>query len=86
MATTFESYAALKSAMQDALADFVANRAGIAEFELATPGGASRRFKYTELSTLLKDLEEIGRLATAEAATATGISPRRSYAGFVGRR
>ena len=86
MATTFTSYTDLKTAMQNALADFVANRIGTASFTLATGSGASRQFSFTSIKEFREGLALVDELIANDAATSSGTSPRRAYAGFAGRR
>lgn len=76
MATaTFTTWAALYAAMQNAMADFVANRIQVAEYEISS-GGTVRRFKYRSFDELSKALKDIKQLADMETGAAVG----RTYA------
>ena len=70
-AVIFTTWTALYQAMQNALADFAANRAQVAEYEINT-GGTVRRFKYRTFKELQDGLLFVKTLADQESGTATG--------------
>jgi hypothetical protein len=80
-AATFTTWADLYAAMLNALADFVANRIQVAEYEISS-GGIARRFKYRSFDELNKALKEIKHLADLETGAASG----RTYASNSGGR
>jgi hypothetical protein len=62
--------------MLDALADFVANRMQIAEFELNTGTGTTRRYKYRTLAELKEGIAFAKSMVDDEGNSAPG----RTYA------
>ena len=80
-AVVFTTWSDLYAAMQDALADFVANRMQAAEYEINT-GTTVRRMKYRTLDELQKGLQFAKSMAEMENGTAVG----RTYAGNGGGR
>lgn len=81
-AKVFTSWAALYISMQDALADFVANRMQVAEYDLVT-GGSTRRYKYRSFRELQDGLVFVKRMADAENLTTAPVG--RTYAKNGGR-
>ena len=82
-AKTFTTWADLYQDMLNALADFAANRAQLAEYEINT-GGATRRFKYRSFKELQDGIAFVKSMADAEGASPTAHG--RTYAKAGGGR
>lgn len=81
-AAVFTSWSALYVSMQNAMAEFVANRMQVAEYDIVT-GGTTRRFKYRSFKELQDGLAYIKPLADAESVAEAPVG--RTYAKNGGR-
>lgn len=77
---TFTTWTDLYLAMQNALADFAANRLQVAEYEINT-GGSVRRYKYRSFKELQEGLLFVRSMMDEEAGTAPGRTYARNGGG-----
>lgn len=83
MPATFDTWAALYTAMKDALADYVdTGKFIVREYTINTATGTRRRLEYATFEELQKGLEFAKKMADTETATAVG----RTHAETTGGR